>query len=68
MPLSLGRGVRGEAEVGVDDLDVVAEELLDLLALDRGVDNDLVALVPVWRESVFYNTAIVRHITHWPGW
>lgn len=31
----------------VDSFDVVAEELLNLLALDRGVDDDVVSLVPV---------------------
>lgn len=31
----------------VDGLDVVAEQLLDLLALNRGVDNDVLAGLPV---------------------
>lgn len=36
----LGR-VRGESKVRVDSVDIVTEKLLDLFALDRGVDNDL---------------------------
>ena len=42
----LGRGVLGEAQVRLDGL-VAGEELLSLLALDRGVNDDLVALLPV---------------------
>ena len=51
--LSLGLGrVRGESEVRVDGLDVVAEKLLDLLALHRRVDNNVVALLPVLPVSM----------------
>lgn len=42
------RGVLGESEVGLDSL-VAGEELLCLLALHRGVDDDLVTLLPVDR-------------------